>query len=416
LRPEPFDKLRTALVEGRFDKISVQALVSLVAVSAAGPAAIQLRMVESSDVAASLADSLHGGPPIAPLPVDPVERTRAIMTLQPSQPITEADAGAVIATSGSTEAPKGVVLSRAAIRTSVEATHHRLGGAGDWVLALPVHYVAGFMVLARACLACTRAVRVGADLNDLPQVLGGLIARRYISLVPAQLDRALQRPELSEALASFNSVLIGGGPANAELVERATAFGIRVVTTYGMSETCGGCVYDGEPLHGVDVELTDDGQIMIGSRSLFSGYRLRPDLTAAALIDGKFRTQDRGRWQAGRLMVLGRTDDIVITGGHKVDLGEVERCIQRWAAERHACAVVLGIPDAAWGTLIIAVSDSARSLEDLQGVVCQSLPGYALPRELIHLDPLPVLPSGKPDRVVIKSMIMETLAKRQAPV
>jgi o-succinylbenzoate---CoA ligase len=164
------------------------------------------------------------------------------------------------------------------------------------------------------------------------------------------------------------------------------------------------------------VELSDDGQIMIGSRSLFSGYRLRPDLTARALIDGKFRTQDRGRWQAGRLMVLGRMDDIVITGGHKVDLGEVERCVQHWAAERHTCAVVLGIPDAAWGTLIIAVSDSARSLEDLQGVVCQGLPGYALPRELIHLDPLPVLPSGKPDRVVIKSMIMEMLAKRQAPV
>jgi o-succinylbenzoate---CoA ligase len=391
-------------------------VVSLVAVSTAGPAPIQLRMVESSDVAASLAESLHGGPPIAPLPVDPVERARAITTLQPTQPVREADAGAVVATSGSTGAPKSVVLSRAAISASVEATHHRLGGPGDWALALPAHYVAGFMVLARACLAGTRAVRVSADLNDLAQALGGLTARRYISLVPAQLDRALQRPELSEALASFSSVLVGGGPANPELVERATTLGIRVVTTYGMSETCGGCVYDGAPLHGVGVELTDDDQIMIRSRSLFSGYRLRPDLTTAALVDGRFRTQDRGRWEAGRLVVLGRTDDIVITGGHKVDLGEVERCVQRWAAERHACAVVLGIPDAVWGTLIIAVSDSAHSLEDLQGALCQALPGHALPRKLIHLDPLPVLPGGKPDRVVIKSLIMKTLAKGQAPV
>ena len=391
-------------------------MASLVAVNAAGPVPVRLRMVESSEVAASLAESLHGGPPIAPLPLNPVERARAITTMRPDQPVTEADAGGVIATSGSTGAPKGVVLSRAAIRASVEATHHRLGGAGDWVLALPVHYVAGFMVLARACLAGTRAVRVSADLNDLRHVHGGLTARRYISLVPAQLDRALQRPELSEALASFSSVLVGGGPANPDLVERATALGISVVTTYGMSETCGGCVYGGQPLQGVDVELAADGRIMIRSRSLFSGYRLRPDLTAAALVDGRFRTQDRGRWQAGRLVVLGRTDDIVITGGHKVDLGEVERCVQRWAAERHACGVVLGIPDAVWGTLIIAVSDSAHSLGDLQGAVCQSLPGYALPRELIHLDPLPVLPSGKPDRVAIESMIIKTLAQRQAPV
>jgi o-succinylbenzoate---CoA ligase len=391
-------------------------MASLVAVSAAGPVPVRLRMVESSEVAASLAESLHGGPPIAPLPLNPVERAQAITMLQPDQPVTEADAGAVIATSGSTGAPKGVVLSRAAIRASVEATRHRLGGAGDWVLALPVHYVAGFMVLARACLAGTRAVRASADLNDLPPMLGGLTARRYISLVPAQLDRALQRPELSEALASFSSVLVGGGPANPDMVERATALDISVVTTYGMSETCGGCVYGGQPLQGVDVELTADGRIMIRSRSLFSGYRLRPDLTAAALVGGRFRTQDRGRWQGGRLVVLGRTDDVVITGGHKVDLGEVERCVQRWAAERHACAVVLGIPDAVWGTLIIAVSDSAHSLGELQGVVCQSLPGYALPRELIHLDPLPVLPSGKPDRVAIESMIMKVVAKRQAPV
>src|SRR4029453_18519915 len=137
---------------------------------------------------------------------------------------------------------------------------------------------------------------------------------------------------------------------------------------------------------------------------------------ARALAGGRFGAQERGRWQAERLVVPGRTDDIVITGGHKVDLGEVERCVQRWAAQRHAGAVVLGIPDAVWGTLIIAVSDSAHSLGDLQGVACQSLPGFALPRKLIHIDPLPTLASGKPDRVAIESMIVKRLAQRQAPV
>jgi O-succinylbenzoic acid--CoA ligase len=200
------------------------------------------------------------------------------------------------------------------------------------------------------------------------------------------------------------------------LVERAMSQGISVVTTYGMSETCGGCVYNGQPLSTVDVALDDDGRIMISGPSLFSGYRLRPDLTAGTLIDGCFRTQDRGRWQAGRLLVLGRIDDIVITGGHKVDLGEVERCVQRWAAQRGARAVVLGIPDAIWGTLIVAVSDSTAPLDNLQGAVCESLPMYAMPRELIHLDPLPWLAIGKPDRVVIRSMITKMLSERQAPV
>ena len=128
--------------------------------------------------------------------------------------MTEADAAVVVATSGSTGAPKGVVLSRAAIRASVEAMRTRLGGAGDWALALPTHYIAGLMVLARACLDGTRAAPVRSDLSNLPQVVGTLSHRRYISLVPAQLDRALRRGDVTEALASFSAVLVGGGPAS----------------------------------------------------------------------------------------------------------------------------------------------------------------------------------------------------------
>jgi o-succinylbenzoate---CoA ligase len=383
-------------------------------VSAAGPGFVRLRTVGPSEVAAALAESLDGGPPIATLPADPIERARAIGMFQPDQPVVEADAAVVVATSGSTGAPKGVVLSRGAIRASVEATQVRLGGVGDWVLALPTYYIAGLMVLARACLGGTRAVLVGSDLRKLQEAAGTLSERRYISLVPPQLDRALCHDDVTEALAGFSAVLVGGGPTEVGLVERARAAGIRVVTTYGMSETCGGCVYDGEPLHGVAVDLADDDRILIRSNTLFAGYRLRPDLTAEAVVDGRFRTQDRGSWDAGRLVVRGRTDDIVITGGHKVDLAEVEQSVQRWAADHGARGAVLGVADQVWGTTIIAVSDMPGSLADLQTVVRESLPAYAMPRELIYLDQLPWLANGKPDRSAIRSMIMSLRAEREA--
>jgi O-succinylbenzoic acid--CoA ligase len=383
-------------------------------VSAAGPGFVRLRTVGPSEVAAALAESLDGGPPIAPLPADPIERARVIGMFQPDQPVVEADAAVVVATSGSTGAPKGVVLSRGAIRASVEATQVRLGGVGDWVLALPTFYIAGLMVLARACLGGTRAVLVGSDLRKLQEAAGTLSERRYISLVPPQLDRALCHDDVTEALAGFSAVLVGGGPTEVGLVERARAAGIRVVTTYGMSETCGGCVYDGEPLHGVAVDLADDDRILIRSNTLFAGYRLRPDLTAEAVVDGRFRTQDRGSWDAGRLVVRGRTDDIVITGGHKVDLAEVEQSVQRWAADHGARGAVLGVADQVWGTTIIAVSDMPGSLADLQTVVRESLPAYAMPRELIYLDQLPWLANGKPDRSAIRSLIMSLRAEREA--
>jgi o-succinylbenzoate---CoA ligase len=391
-------------------------VISLVAVSAAGRTPVRLRTVESAEVAASLAESLSGGPPIAPLPADPIDRARAITMLQPTRPVTEADAAAVVATSGSTGAPKGVVLSRAAIRASVEATHERLGGVGDWALALPPYYIAGLMVLARAYLDGTRAVPVRSDLGDLAEVAGALSVRRYISLVPPQLDRALHRSGVAEALAGFNAVLVGGGPCSDLLVRRAEAAGIRIVTTYGMSETCGGCVYDGQPLRGVAVDIAEDGRIMIRSSSLFSGYRLRPDLTKEAVVDGWLRTQDRGRWQAERLVVLGRMDGAVITGGFKVDLGEVERWVQRWAGQRGAHAAAVGVPDPVWGTVIIVVSDAAGSLRELQAAVRESLPAYAVPRELIFLDRLPWLANGKLDRVAMRTMVENLLAERQATV
>jgi o-succinylbenzoate---CoA ligase len=365
-----------------------------------------MRTVGPDDLATALTAALHGGPVVAPLPSDEVERRRALALLRPDQPVTEPDAAVVITTSGSMGRPKAAVLSRAAIRASVTATHDRLGGPGDWVLALPGHYVAGLMVLARTVVADTRAWPVHTDLRDLPAAAAELTGRRYLALVPTQLARARRDRLVWAALATFDAVLIGGGRAQAGLLADAQASGIQAIGTYGMSETCGGCVYAGQPLDGVDVVVADDGQVLIGGPVLFSGYRLSPELTRSGMVGGRLATADRGRWVDGRLEVLGRLDAVVSTGGLKVDLSAVEVLVQEWADGAGCEAVVVAMPDAEWGTKIVAVTDGPGDLTVLQQVVRRSLPAYAVPRVLVQLQQLPRLASGKPDRSAITALVI----------
>jgi O-succinylbenzoic acid--CoA ligase len=372
-------------------------------VTALGTPARLLRPVAEDAVAAGLADALAGGAPIAPLSDASTERRLTLEMLRPEVPVTEPDAAAVVATSGSTGRPKGVVLSRSAITAAATATHHRLGGAGDWVLALPAHYVAGLMVLARCLVAGTTATRVATDLTGLTTATGRLGGRRYLSLVPTQLARACADQELAETLATFDAVLLGGAAADPALLERARALGIPVVTSYGMSETCGGCVYDGVPLDDVSVDLQPaTGRITLSGPCLFSGYRLRPDLTAAALQGGRLLTQDRGQWEQDRLRVVGRLDDVVVSGGINVDLAAVERAARGWPALAGAELVVVGVPDQEWGTEVVAVTDGAGSgagsVEDLRSHLRPTLPAAAAPRRLVRVDKLPRTSSGKVDR------------------
>ena len=226
------------------------------------------------------------------------------------------------------------------------------------------------------------------------------------AVVPTQLARARRSPRVWAALAAFDAVLVGGGRAEAGLLADARASGIRVVGTYGMSETCGGCVYAGRPLDGVEVVVADDGQILIGGPMLFSGYRLRPELTRSSLVNGRMATADRGRWVDGRLEVLGRVDAVVITGGLNVDLSAVEMVVREWAGRSGSEAVVVGVPDAEWGTKIVAVTDGPGDLTELQQLVRRSLPAYAAPRALVQLKQLPRLASGKPDRPAITALVI----------
>lgn len=415
----------------------------------------------------------------------------------------------VLRTSGSTTGTgKLVGVSMDALVASARATHKRLGGPGIWVLALPAYHAAGVQVLVRAAVAGTHVFNAykegGFDPQHLAQVIdsacvaaadcdagssfdddavsscaggvggeaeGALAADDsgracpvYTSLVPTQLRRGLDDEQLRGALARLDAVLIGGAAADAQLLEQAKAAGIRVVTTYGMSETCGGCVYDGQPLPGVSMDVDQaTGAIWLSGPMLATGYLgdeertrrcfvSRPQTgvgasgvggTASAAESAEagaggasteagatrpgaetwpgagsdagageparrwFITSDRGHIVDGRLQVLGRLDDVIISGGIKVEPGPIEALLALNPLVSE-CAVV-GLPDLQWGQVVTAVVvpasmpglgrvDEGAILAQIRVYLEQKLSGAQCPKQVLLADALPYKGIGKVDR------------------
>src|SRR6266487_6391582 len=367
-----------------------------------------------------LAAALDGsGPAIAPLDagLPPARLAGLIDALRPgsvvdTEGVTSARSGpyegvaegtaVVVGTSGSTGVPKGVELSAAALRHSARASLDRVGArAGErWLCCLPATHVAGLAVLVRSLVSGTEPVL--AERADAETVAAFGCA--HVSLVPTQLQRLLQ--EAGTPLAGLSSVLLGGAAAPAGLLDAAREAGVPVVTTYGMTETCGGCVYDGIPLDGVRAEVRDDGRIWISGPVLFSGYLRGPRAPA----DGWFRTGDLGALDAGgRLRVRGRADDVINTGGHKVVPGEVAAALQTCPGVRDAA--VVGQPDPEWGERVVAVVVPADpgdppAPELLRRHVRERLPRYAIPSRVVMVDVVPMLPSGKHDIVRLRQELL----------
>ncbi|AYF99496.1 o-succinylbenzoate--CoA ligase [Protaetiibacter intestinalis] len=317
--------------------------------------------------------------------------------------------GLVVETSGTTGRPKRVVLPADAVLASAAASESALGGPAQWVLALPVHYIAGLNVLARSLCAETAPVAVDAG----PFTAAGFRAAaarlapelpHATALVPAQLATLLDDAEARAVLRGFQAVLVGGQATPATLLERAAEGSIRVVRSYGSSETSGGCVYDGRPIGATRVRV-EDGEVQLAGPSLADGYLDDAALTAERFVVAEgvrwFRTADAGEWDGATLRVLGRRDDVIVSGGVKVALGRIEEALR--AHPGFAQVVVVAVPDARWGERPVAVAAGAEA-DDAAALaaVAAGLGPAARPERVVRVAALPVLPSGKPDRVALR--------------
>lgn len=386
-----------------------------------------------ADVLRALEAALAGGPAV--LPVDPALPRTARRTLLDAVRPTAETAGdgtevarhdgvpvgpatlVVLATSGSTGAPRGVALSGAALGWSVGAGLEAVGADPDvpWVCCLPTAHVAGVLVLLRGVATGTPAVLL--ERFD-PVVVASLRERVHLAVVPTMLRRLL---DAGADPRRWDVVLLGGAAAPAALVDEARDRGARIVTTYGMTESTGGCVYDGRPLRGVEVRTdpptdhgrstgdgADLGRIALRGPVLAEGYRTRGGLEPLpGPGDGWFRTADVGRWDAasGRLSVGGRADDIIVSGGTNVPATAVAALLEE--LPNVAEAAVVGVADVHWGERVVAVvvpRDAARppALQDLRDAVVRRAPAAWAPRGIIVVGALPHLPNGKLDRGAVR--------------
>jgi O-succinylbenzoic acid--CoA ligase len=368
-----------------------------------------------------------------PAPTEPARFAEAVraalddgpaLLLGAQEPVAvPAGTAAVLTTSGSTGYPKRVVLSAAALRASADGTGRRIG-RGRWLLALAPTYVAGLQVVVRSVLAGADPVTIPpssdpAVFADAARALAASSGPVFTSLVPAQLSRLLEADGSAAlaALGRFDAVLVGGQELPRPLAERARAAGVRVVRTYGSSETSGGCVYDGVPLDGVGVRI-DGSEVQVSGATLADGYLGDAARTAAAFLtdpDGTrwYRTGDAGTLDDGVLRVTGRRDNVIISGGINVSLDRVESAVR--SIPGLADAIVVAVEDDRWGQAPAIAAPGpagpgdAELLAAARAAAARAIGAPARPARLVRLESFPVLTSGKPDRVRIRERVARPL-------
>jgi O-succinylbenzoic acid--CoA ligase len=397
-------------------------------------------------LAAAIGPALDGtGSAIAPMAVESehlaAQTLNALKPDDPRFPLESDDIALVCATSGSTGMPRGVLLTESALAASARAFGNRFGTNNRWVVSMPAHRIAGIMVLVRswyhaspfeidpsvggsrqfeaAAFAAT-TMRAMRESNKDGRAL-------MVSLVPTQIARLLEAGSVGiEALQSYDLVLSGAASTPQPMLERLRELGVKVSISYGMTETSGGCVFDGRPLDGVSISLgtqddVEPGRVTISGPVTATGYRLRPDLDALSFISGRVQTHDVGKLDStGLLHILGRLDDVVTVGGVNVALSAVESLIRHNPAIEDVA--VIDIQDELWGSIPIAyavtrnhLTDTSKLNEEIQNAVRNQIGRAAVPRTIQFVKSLPMLDSGKIDRISLRLQATTDLTQRRFP-
>lgn len=352
--------------------------------------------------------------------------------LDPPPPLPDDDRPlAILFTSGSSGTPKGVELSRAAFVASAAASAANLGWRPDdrWLLSLPYAHVGGLSVLTR-CLIDRRTVVIAPLPRFEPSEVLATVERERVtlmSLVPTQLDRVLAHDPPLAPPPTLRALLLGGAPASASLLRGAAARGWPVLTTYGLTEACSqvatqrpgtppeAAAGSGPCLPGVEVRL-DDGVIALRGPMLLTRYLPAEEYGPSCDAAGWFRTSDLGRLdEQGHLHVLGRADQVIVSGGEKIMPAEVEAALLAHSGVAAAC--VFGVPDPVWGQAVAAaiqpVAGQRLDQEELRLHLAESLASFKRPRRLAILPALPLLPGGKVDRRAVIDLCVEHFARER---
>ena len=360
--------------------------------------------VDPTDPAAilpNLEEAIAGRYTFLPLPADDPTRAQLLKNSQAAGKAIDPTIALVVPTSGSTGTPKGAQLTAANLVASADATHQRLGGPGQWLLAMPAHYIAGLQVLVRSLVAGVEPAWIdlsgGFNIDsfaDAAEELHRTGDRAYTSLTPMQLSKAMDSDRGRDALRGFHAILVGGAATHPHALAAAEEAGIQLVTTYGSSETAGGCVYDGYALPGTTVKIADD-RIILGGPTIAHGYRNAPDHEAFA-EPGWFITSDSGYLDGNRLTVTGRLDNIIDSGGLKLHPEVLEREIL--SVPGVDTAAVTSIPHPRLGQVIVAAYTGTATVGDILEGLADAVPRWQIPKDIKRVDRLPMTSSGKVDR------------------
>lgn len=384
----------------------------------------QLRPIPVDDRAwllPALADALKGGAPI--LPVAPGLSDDEVQKLQAAE--LPRGTAVLVRTSGSSGVPKAVALSATALVASAEATHEALGGPGQWLVTLPAHLISGLQMLVRSQVSGIEPLFFDGPFDPAALLEAAERMeheRRYVSLVPVQfarlLDLAEADPAAADTLRGFAGVLVGGQAISLALRQRAHELDVNLRRSYGMTETAGGCVYDGVEIGDTRMRIRG-GEVQLSGSTLATAYAggSGDEVAAKALTDDRFiddagtrwyRTGDAGELLGGMLTVTGRLDRVIISGGVNVSLDEVERVVRElpgWSS-----AVALGAPHPEWGeraSLVVETEVGAIPFDEVKATVKQQLGAAAVPEWATETAQLPRLAGGKPDMPAIERWIAE---------